>query len=366
MPSISDELRHRCVFEYERIQCYKQVASKLGVSRHTVKKWVTASTNGGVLKNKKGQGRKKSMSAEAASTAVDLLLSGEYDGSQQVAQELRKQGLTRGVLHRTTVAKHAKATAEQDGHGIVAKRGQPVREFTAKNKAQRLAFCHANKTRNWANVMFTDRKKFMFRYPGTSVKPVSWVRKGEQRKSSRVNKPSVVNMYAGITKFGVTQPHLVTGTTKLATNYTTKGGKKSVNITINEYEDVAFRSLFPGGAAMFSVQGSSQWVFQQDGDPTHKEGSRRAMDKWKHKNISAPTILANWPPNSPDLSPIENAWGYVSNKVDARGCETFAEYQAAVLEEWKKLDKAYLTKLIGSMKKRLQDCINAGGDKIGY
>ena len=74
------------------------------------------------------------MSAEAASTAVDLLLSGEYDGSQQVAQELRKRGLTRGVLHRTTVAKLAKAKAEQDGHCSVAKRGQPVREFTAKQK----------------------------------------------------------------------------------------------------------------------------------------------------------------------------------------------------------------------------------------
>ena len=103
------------------------------------------------------------MSAESASTAVDLLSSGEYDGSLQVAQELRKRGLTRGVLHRTAVAKHAKAKAEQDGHCSVAKMGQPVKEFTAKNKAQRLAFCHDNKTRNWANVMFTDRNIFMFR-----------------------------------------------------------------------------------------------------------------------------------------------------------------------------------------------------------
>lgn len=76
MPPISDELRHRCVFEYERSKNYKQVASKLNVNRHTVKRWVTAGANGGALKNKKGQGRKKSMSAEAASTAVDLLLSG--------------------------------------------------------------------------------------------------------------------------------------------------------------------------------------------------------------------------------------------------------------------------------------------------
>jgi DNA-binding transcriptional regulator YhcF (GntR family) len=366
MPAISDELRHRCVFEYEKTKSFKQVANKLGVSRHTVKKWVTTSANGGVLKTKKGQGRKKSMSAEASSEAVDLLLSGKYDGSQHVARELRKRGLTGSVLHRTTVAKYAKAKAEEDGHGIVAKRGKPVREFTAKNKAQRLAFCEANKTRNWANVMFTDRNKFMFRYPGTAVKPVSWVRKGEQRKSSRVNKPSVVNMYAGLTKFGVTQPHLVTGTTKLVTNYLTQKGTKSANITQNEYVDVAFRTLIPGGTALFSVQGSSEWVFQQDGDPTHKEGYRRAMDNWKLKSTTPPTLLTNWPPNSPDSSPIENAWGHVSNKVDARGCDTFDEYKAAVFEEWKKLDKPYLTSLIGSLKKRMQDCIAAGGDKIDY
>ena len=318
------------------------------------------------MKNKPGQGRKKAMNAVAASTAVDLLLSGEYNGAQHVARVLRDRGLTRGVLHRTTVARHAKAKAHADGHGIVAKSGQPVREFTLKNKEQRLAFCHANKTRNWANVMFTDRKKFLFRYPGTSVKPVSWVRKGEQRKSSRVNNPSVVNLYAGITKFGVTKPYLVTGTARLATNYTTKQGKKSVNITINEYEDVMFKGLLPGGTALFANQGSSQWVFQQDGDPTHKKGTERAMTRWASKHSSPPTILENWPPNSPDLSPIENAWGYVSSKVDARGCKTFDEFQAAVLEECNKLDKAYLRKLIESMPKRLQDCISAGGEKTGY
>lgn len=366
MPPITDSLRHRCVFEYEKCKSYQQVARSLGVSRHTVAKWVKSSVNGGSLKNKSGQGRKQAMSTEAASAAVDLLLSGEYNGAQHVAQELFDRGLTASVLHRTTITRHAKAQAHADGHDIVAKTGQPVREFTAKNKAQRVAFCEANKTRNWANVMFTDRKKFLFRYPGTSVKPVSWVRKGEQRKSSRVNNPSVVNMYAGISKYGVTKAHFVTGTTKLATNYKNKKGEKSRNITMGEYYDVLTKTLLPDGTALFANQGSSQWVLQQDNDPTHKGATKKALAMWTRNHNSPPTILANWPPNSPDLSPIENAWGHVSSKVDARGCKTFDEFQAAVVEEWNKLDRAYFNKLIGSMKKRMQDCINAGGEKIKY
>jgi hypothetical protein len=306
------------------------------------------------------------MSTEAASAAVDLLLLGEYNGAQHVAQELFDRGLTTSVLHRTTITRHAKAQAHADGHDIVAKTGQPVREFTAKNKAQRVAFCEANKTRNWANVMFTDRKKFLFRYPGTSVKPVSWVRKGEQRKSSRVNNPSVVNMYAGISKYGVTKAHFVTGTTKLATNYKNKKGEKSRNITMGEYYDVLTKTLLPDGTALFANHGSSQWVLQQDNDPTHKGGTKKALAMWTRNHNSPPAILANWPPNSPDLIPIENAWGHVSSKVDARGCKTFDEFQEAVVEEWNKLDRAYFNKLIGSMKKRMQDCINAGGEKIKY
>ena len=53
--------------------------------------------------------------------------------------------------------------------------------------------------------MITDRKKFLFSFPGTSVKRVQWLKKGEQRQAYRPNNPMVVNMYAGITKHGVTK-----------------------------------------------------------------------------------------------------------------------------------------------------------------
>ena len=91
--------------------------------------------------------------------------------------------------------------------------------------------------------MITDRKKFFFRYPGSVVKRVEWLRKGERRIASRPNNSQAVNMYAGITKHGVTKPHLVTGTSKMATTFKNMKGIAARNITSQEYETVCLETL---------------------------------------------------------------------------------------------------------------------------
>jgi hypothetical protein len=189
---------------------------------------------------------------------VQLLLSGNYNGTAAVARELHSKGLTPRILHGTTVARHAKTVARVDGAPIVAKRGKPVKQLTDKNCAQRVKFCKDNKTRNWDNVMVTDRKKFLFRYPGASVKPCSWVRVGDTRECNQVNKPSCVNMYCGITKYGVTKPHFVTGTTGMASKHKNAKGQASRNITISEYREVMASTLIPEGKQTFLPAGSER------------------------------------------------------------------------------------------------------------
>ena len=321
MTLLSETLRHKCVFEYERDPSYKRVAKMLGVDWRTVKRWVERQSRSGFLKQKSGQGRKRMVDEGTSRQAADMLLSNKFNGAKHVAQELHKAGRTSRLLHPTTITRHAKKVGDLDGTKIMAKFGKPVKELTSKNKGQRVKFCKANLKRNWANVMITDRKKFFFKYPGVSVKPCTWVRKGEQRKCPQVNNPSHVNMYAGITQYGVTKPHFVTGTTGMTSTFTNQSGKTARNITITEYENVVAKTLLPEGARIFGNQGISQWVLQQDNDPTHKRGSQQALDKYQAQFKSAPQILPNWPPNSPDLSPIENAWGIVQAKLDARGCE---------------------------------------------
>jgi hypothetical protein len=76
--------------------------------------------------------------------------------------------------------------------------------------------------------------------------------------------------------------------------------------------------------------------------------------------------MADWPPNSPDLNPIENLWSMVQAKVDALGCDNFSKFKHAVDTELKKTSKKELQSLVKSMPKRMDEVIKAGGDRINY
>jgi hypothetical protein len=49
-------------------------------------------------------------------------------------------------------------------------------------------------------------------------------------------------------------------------------------------------------------QAESPWVFQQDNGPCHK--SHISINHMQQNGIN----LLQWPPNSPDMNPIETAW----------------------------------------------------------
>jgi hypothetical protein len=86
--------------------------------------------------------------------------------------------------------------------------------------------------------MVTDRKRFMFHHPGTVVKPVWWMEPGQRWRTPKVNHSQGVNVYAGLTSYGVTTMHAVTGTSTLCNSYATKKDIKSKNITQDEYTAV--------------------------------------------------------------------------------------------------------------------------------
>ena len=73
-----------------------------------------------------------------------------------------------------------------------------------------------------------------------------------------------------------------------------------------------------------------------------------------------------WPPQSPDLSPIENLWNVVKMKMKALKPRprSHATMRDAVLQIWGNLDDSIRNSLMNTFKQRLRDCIDAGGDII--
>jgi transposase len=100
--------------------------------------------------------------------------------------------------------------------------------------------------------------------------------------------------------------------------------------------------------------------FQQDGAPAHRAKSTM---KWLTRLIQ---VILNWPPNSPDLSVIENVWGILKRRVAERRPQNIAELTRYLLEEWDNLDQKIINDLIESMNQRFDWCIEEQGKSIGH
>ena len=303
------------------------------------------------------------MSLDLAKAAAKLLSSGQCTSVSQVAEHFLRTGLTSKLLHKATITRALNNFASAAGIELQYVRGRPRKMLSAANKERRLQFVQKHRQDDWNNVLFTDRKKFKFSYPGERVTRGRWVQKGQSYRVNTVNHPQVVNLYAGICRFGVTACHTVAGTSKHRSEFANKQGKPAKNITAAEYKDVLLRTLLPEGERLFRGKGVTAWVLQQDNDPTHRV-AEQAVSQFNKERQSRVNLLANWPPNSPDLNPIENFWSWVDAKVNSLGCKTFDEYKDQLLATIKQAPKQMLFKLVTSVPRRLVRARDQLGERI--
>lgn len=344
-----------------------RIARELHTHKNTVHKWISTWEKTGSLERKPGQGRKRELNENACARALHLLVN-DHQGATAASRRLFTENLTTRVVSGTTLIKHVRQYAKEQGTPISCAPMKAKKRLTAKNKQQRYDFCCKHVHDTFKYVMFTDRCKFHFRHPGEPVQSGPWHFVGEGPQLFTVNHPNVFNVYAGITSFGTTGVWVVSGTTDHhpVTKYTTKEGKPARNITSSEYKDVLLHVLLPYGHRLFH---GHNWVLQQDNDPTHAAASAMAVKAWNATLVSQGikggkvTIMANWPPNSPDLSIIENVWAMVQKRVDKAGCANFTDFKAKVVEELAKINPV---KLFASIPERMHECIQAKGDRTKH
>ena len=105
------------------------------------------------------------------------------------------------------------------------------------------------------------------------------------------------------------------------------------------------------------------FIFQQDGSPVHR--SKKCLDYIK-KAMPQTLLRPEWPPYSPDLSPIENVWSWLKSKVNKDVPKTVEALKKSIKKHWKAVDEEFLVPYYNSMQDMMEALIENEGNKINY
>ena len=105
--------------------------------------------------------------------------------------------------------------------------------------------------------------------------------------------------------------------------------------------------------------GQHKWYYMHDGAPCHN--SSKTINYLKDKVL----IVPGWPPNSPDLNPIEILWGVLKKKLKKYfNLKNNDQLMIVAQEFWLSLDDQIIDNLIKDFLRRCSFVLEVGGESI--
>lgn len=122
------------------------------------------------------------------------------------------------------------------------------------------------------------------------------------------------------------------------------------------YRDTLLRQhLLP---AIRSVAGDF-FVFQQDNAPAHRARETVALLKAETPDFISPQ---QWPPNSPDLNPVDyEIWGVLQQRVYRGQIRDVEHLKQRLIEEWRHFDQKIIDRAVYQWRSRLSKCVHENG-----
>lgn len=304
---------------------------------------------GSTVQRKVGSGRPKLARSAHNIAKVQELISSQEDQlgtSKSTRQIAREVGICEGSVRQI---------AKKDLHLSSFKR-RPVQVINEATRLKRLTRSEKLSRRltvqDIKQVFFTDEKIFYLSPPINSQNNRVWSA-GKKRDISakrllvqRAKFSKHVMVSAGVSYAGKGRLHFVDEKVKINAEYYT------TDLLPKLIEDC--ESLLP------------QYIFQQDGAPAH---TARQTQEWLSLNCPDFINKDEWPPNSPDLNPLDfHVWGAMLHKYQEYHPKptTKEELKMVLNEIWDSLPQEPIQKAVLSFRKRLQLCIQSNGGHIEH
>jgi hypothetical protein len=197
-------------------------------------------------------------------------------------------------------------------------------------------------------IWFTDEKLFNVASPSNSQNDRLYAAVGTLKKNipgsrllrTRSTFSQSIMVSVGVSSLGRSAIHFV---------------EPGVKINGAYYRDVLLmQNLLPD-----IRQFSEYYTFQQDGAAAH-----RALDTVELLTNGTPDFIppALWPPNSPDLNPVDyKIWGVMQEKVYKTKVRDVGELRQRIIQAWDEFDQVVIDAAISQWRARLGACVEAEG-----
>lgn len=332
--TISLQIRNLIVRDCSRNESQRIVAEKYEVSRGAVQKILLKHQRLGTVADRPGRGRKRKS---------------DHREDRKIIREIKKNpSITiREIKEKLNLSISDRVIRRRIAENGLKSHFARKRPFISQiNKKKRLKFARAHITKPlefWKSVVWSDESKFeLF---NKKRRQRVWRRSGEALQDKHLQ-PTVkhgggnIMVWGCFSWFGVGNLAVINGI-----------------MTADGYIDVLNENL---EESLLKMGLEEKYTFQQDNDPKHT--AKKTLAFFRACRIKP----LEWPPQSPDLNPIENLWAILDNKVDKTDVTNKQTYFAALERAWNELDPRYLRNLVESMPKRLQVIIKAKGGHIDY
>ena len=220
--------------------------------------------------------------------------------------------------------------------------------LTTRHKTLRINWAKTYMKTDMKHVLFTDESRATLDGPDGWSR--GWVIRGDQcpTRIRRQQGGGGVMLWAGIVGDELVGPFRVQEGVKLTSNTYCQFLKSFLEPWLEEVPLSRLRNL----------------IFMHDNAPSHAaKATTQYLGSIGFKNKT----MMIWPPNSPDLNPIENLWGIVKRRVHADGKQYFSkdELWEAIKQAADSIPRSLISKLTESVNDRLFNIIRLNGSHVG-
>lgn len=347
---------HKVIIKYLR-EKYTHGARKIvadhpefGWNEHGVKKLLKKIDETGDIARKEGSGRPKtSRTDENIEMVEEMILSQEEPGTHQTPAEIAAEL----GIHRRQVQQII--DEDLDLKPIRKMKVQSLSDADMEKRNTRAVKLLRTYTREvLKTAFFSDEKIFKVKQQYNSQNDVCYIPKkmkksdvsDERLLRQQATFPQKIMVSVSVSKAGKTKLFFVDPGTKVNAHY---------------YSNVLMKKMIP---QMDRRANGENYLFMQDGARAHT--AKLTLGNFaKQKQL---TLLQpqDWPPNSPDLNPVDfGIWGILEENVyRGRRITNIESLKEALVTEWNLLPQETINRCIDAFRPRLKRVVEVGGGHI--